>query len=672
MIEKEIYELTSKLNEYRDAYYNRNESIVTDYEYDVMLDRLKKLEQKTGIRYANSPTQTVGYQSVSQLQKVKHNHPLLSLDKTTDIDEFVNYFGVEPYMLMAKLDGLTCSLTYKHGELIRAESRGDGEIGEDITHNAKAFVNLPLKIPFEGETIVDGECIITYDDFCRINETESTEYKNPRNLVSGSVRQLDSSIAARRKIKFIAWRLYSKENTMILGTYMPDMNEGFEMLGICGFEVVPHFLIGCADRSRESVSQAIESLQEWCDHEKIPIDGVVGTFDDTKYGQSLGMTGHHPKHSLAYKFYQERNQTTLRDIEWGVSRTGLVNPVAIFDPVEIDGTTVTRASLSNISIIEDLELGIGDTITVIKANQIIPMITENLTRSGNYHIPEFCPCCGKPLETRSENGRKMLYCTNENCEDKIVDKLTHFASRQGLNIIGLSSERIRALFKNDCLNERFHTIFAMRKPYRMYTVEGFSEKIMGKLLGAVDRAKDCKLSNLLVALGIPGIGKSTAKDISKRVASLCVEERKDKPFDLFLKKCIDGYDWSSIDGIGGQTSEQINEYVKQNLDDFGLVGYELKVSLDTPLQELAKNGNADNAKSSLDGKTFCITGALMAYPNRDALAAEIESRGGKVVSGVTKKTDYLITNEPDSGSSKNLAAKKYGTKVITEVQFTEI
>lgn len=669
MIEKEIYELTSKLNEYRDAYYNRNESIVTDYEYDVMLDKLKELERKSGIRYANSPTQTVGYQSVSQLQKVKHNHPLLSLDKTTDINEFVDYFGGKEIVIMAKLDGLTCSLLYEDGKLVRAESRGDGEIGEDITHNALKFVGVPAEIPFSGRLIVDGECIIRYNDFEEINRREQTEYKNPRNLVSGTVRQLDNKIVEQRNVHFVAWKLYAVDNERLT-----SFSQDLEDLAGYGFEIVPHTEpTDFSDWSIVEVEIVVNQFRDACVSElSYPIDGLVGTFEDVQYGLSLGMTGHHPKHSLAYKFYQERNETTLRDIEWGVSRTGLVNPVAIFDPVEIDGTTVTRASLSNISIIEDLELGIGDTITVIKANQIIPMITENLTRSGNHHIPERCPCCGEPLETRSENGRKMLYCSNENCEDKIVDKLTHFASRQGLNIIGLSSERIHALLKNDCLNDRFHTIFAMRKPYRMYTVDGFSEKIMGKLLEAVERAKDCKLSNLLVALGIPGIGKSTAKDISKRVASLCIEENKDKPFDLFLKKCLDGYDWSSIDGIGWQTSEQINEYVKQNLDDFGLVGYELKVSTDTPLQGLAKNGNADKAKSSLEGKTFCITGALIAYPNRDALATEIESRGGKVVSGVTKKTDYLITNEPDSGSSKNLAAQKYGTKVITEAQFTVI
>jgi len=661
-IQEHIYDLVKKLNEYRDAYYNRNTSLVSDFEYDKMYDELKKLEDKTGIVYANSPTQTVGYATVSQLQKVKHNHPLLSLGKTTDIDEFFGYFGVEPYVLMAKLDGLTCSLTYKGGELVRAESRGDGEIGEDITHNARTFVNLPLKIPFEGEMIVDGECIITYDDFRRINELESTEYKNPRNLVSGSVRQLDSSIAARRKIKFIAWRLYSKENTMIPGTIMPDLDEGFAMLDVCGFEVVPYYLVGAWNRSRESISQVIESLQEWCEHDKIPIDGVVGAFTSTKFGNSLGMTGHHPKHSFAYKFYQERNETALRDIEWGVSRTGLVNPVAVFDPVEIDGTTVNRASLSNVSIIKDLELGIGDTIEVIKANQIIPQVTENLTRSGNYHIPELCPCCGTPLEITSDNGREMLYCPNENCKDRIIDMLTHFASRQGLNIMGLSEERIRTLVERGFLRRDFYEIFTLKDNAEIMQIDGFGKKSYEKLIESIEKSSHCKLSNLLVALGIPGIGKSTAKDISNEIGKLSDDGKFDGlPFGIFLHYCLGDYDWSKIDGIGEQTARQINEYVKKNHEAFYLLSSCMDDTLDN---------SAASSGTSLEGKTFCITGKLETYKSRDDLVKEIESRGGKVVSSVTAKTDYLITNEPDSGSAKNQAAKKYGTKIITEAQFT--
>ena len=418
-----IIELVSLLNKYRDAYYNRNESLVSDKEYDMLFDELVKLEQEQGLILANSPTQTVGYEVVSQLKKVTHNHPLLSLGKTTEIQEFYDYFKGLPMLLMAKMDGLTCSLLYRDGKLVRAESRGDGETGEDITHNAKVIVNLPLEIPFKGEMIIDGECIITRHDFERINkplvekaEKEATavgltgkdfkeyvrkhSYANPRNLVSGSVRQLDSGVAAKRNIRFIGWKLHSMKNPDGTPYGVKEHTEGLIHLEKCGFEVVSN--ITMIDHSVSDYENAIESIKNDCEKLNYPIDGMVGMFDNIEYGNNLGRTGHHPRHSLAFKFYQEDVETTLRDIEWSPSRTGLINPVAIFDAIEIDGTTVSRATLNNVSIIEELKLGIGDTIGVIKANQIIPNVTKNLTESNTYQIPKTCPCCGSPTIIKAD------------------------------------------------------------------------------------------------------------------------------------------------------------------------------------------------------------------------------------------------------------------------------
>ena len=418
-----IIELVSLLNKYRDAYYNNNESLVSDKEYDMLFDELVKLEQEQGLILANSPTQTVGYEVVSQLKKVTHNHPLLSLDKTTEIQEFSSYFKGLPMLLMAKMDGLTCSLLYKDGKLVRAESRGDGETGEDITHNAKVIVNLPLEIPFKGEMIIDGECIITRHDFEKINkplvekaEKEATaagltgkefkeyvrkhSYANPRNLVSGSVRQLDSGVAAKRNIRFIGWKLHSVKNPDGTPYDIKEHTAGLAHLEKCGFEVVPHIVNHFKFANDKAVEvyfdMSIKKLNMSCDKLSYPIDGMVGMFDDIEYGNNLGRTGHHPRHSLAFKFYQEDVETTLRDIEWSPSRTGLINPVAIFDAIEIDGTTVSRATLNNVSIIEELKLGIGDTIGVIKAIQIIPNVTKNLTESNTYQIPKTCPSCGSP------------------------------------------------------------------------------------------------------------------------------------------------------------------------------------------------------------------------------------------------------------------------------------
>lgn len=646
----QIQNLIEQLNEYRDAYYNRNESLISDKEYDLLYDKLVELERKSGIIYANSPSQTVGYETVSNLKKVKHSHPLLSLGKTTDINEFIDYFAGKDMVLMAKMDGLTASLTYRDGKLVLAESRGNGEIGEDITHNARTFCNLPLEIPYNGELIVDGECIIDYKTFEEINKRERTEYKNPRNLASGTVRQLDSSVCASRNVKFVAWKFHGVDFSHASAlNYLSDL----------GFKVAPHIL--ATDYDEGIVEEAITEIRKCCEIQSYPIDGIVGSFDDVVYGRSLGMTGHHPKHSLAFKFYQEDNETVLRDIEWNVSRTGMVNPVAVFDPVEIDGTTVERASLSNVSVIKNLQLGIGDQVTVIKSNQIIPMIRENLTRSGTYLFPKICPCCGHELELRNDNGSEMLYCANKDCQDIILDKLTYFTSREGLNIAGLSRERIKALMNVGIITD-FRSILNIKERYdELRSLEGFGVKSANSIVAAVEESKHCKFANVLVAIGIPGVGKSTAKDLVRE----CVKFKYGNILRSFCYAAKNQYDWSAIPGFGVVMSNAINKYVGENLIDI----LALQDFLDIEEDSIENEGTFKNI---FNGKNFCITGKLVQYTNRDSLVEAIENHGGKVVSGVSAKTNYLITNDKESGSSKNEKAKKFGTEIISELEFMEM
>ena len=649
--------LVDRLNAYRDAYYNKNESLVSDKEYDALFDRLAALEQQTGIVYPNSPTATVGYEAVSKLQKVAHNHPLLSLGKTTNLQEFCDYFEGKPMNLMAKMDGLTASVVYRGGLLRSAESRGNGEVGEDITHTARTFCNLPQKIPFRGELIVDGECIIDYPTFRRINQQEQTEYKNPRNLVSGTVRQLDSRISAQRGVKFIAWKLYAASDEA--GSPLDDTktySSAFALLEKLGFEVVPHVYLDNrypdeASR-RDALETEMEALQQDCAAKGFPIDGLVGSFNDVAYGLSLGSTGHHPKHSLAFKFYQDRNETVLRDIEWSTNRTGQVNPVAIFDPVEIDGTTVSRASLNNVSIIKELELGLGDTITVIKANQIIPMVTDNLTRSGSYVFPTVCGSCGTPLELRNDNGREMLYCVNPHCPAIRLDQITYFVSRDAMNILGLSQERLKLLIDRGFVRDFADLYHLDAHREELMEMERLGQDSVDNLLSAIDASRNCRMSNVLTAIGIPTIGKNNAKILAAQCAG------EGNPLERFLELAKDNYDWSVLDGFGDVMSSAINQYVADNEARIRPLLDVLHIAPEQP-----------RAAGGLEGKAFCITGKLLHYPNRDALVADIEKNGGKVVSGVSAKTDYLITNDKDSGSSKNQKAAKFGTKIISEDEF---
>ena len=683
-MDKRIKELVALLNKYRNSYYNENKSLISDKEYDMLFDELKSLEEKSGIVYSNSPTVTIGYEVMSNLPKIKHDHLLASLDKTTEMSEFKAFFGNKESVVMAKLDGLTCALYYEDGKFIRGESRGNGEVGEDITHNIKAFANVPMTIPFKGKLWVDGEAIIDYATFERINEEiikscveiartkklsdeelqeliKEKKYKNPRNLASGSVRQLDSNITAARNVQFIGWKLYksiSDNGTRESNSHSKNLKTLQEL----GFTVVP-----CAycNNAEQQFEIAVETLKAQCESLGYPIDGMVAMFDDIQYGESLGMTAHHPRHSIAYKFYQERTTTTLIDIEWSTSRTGMINPVAILNPVEIDGTTVARATLNNVSIIEELELGIGDEVSVIKANQIIPQIVDNFTRSNMYEIPAVCPDCGSPTEIRKMSDRKVLYCTNENCPSILHDRLSNFCSRDGMNIVGLSEKRLRILMDLGFIKE-FGSIYRLKEVHsEIEKLDGFGKNSVAKLLKYIEESRICKLSNVLTAIGIPGVGKSSAESIAQFVLSQFKIDGKGygASFNKFIEMGIKDFEWSLLSDFGEVTSRNINNYVKQHESELMDLSKYLKIIDD---EEVSLSNNV------LGGKSFCVTGKLYIYDNRDSLVADIKKYGGKIVSDVTSKTDYLITNDKESGSNKNEKAKKYGTKIITEKEFKKL
>jgi len=643
-------QLINKLTEYNKAYFNQNNNLVSDREYDELFNELLELEDKTGILLSNSPTQNAGIQSVSKLQKVKHDHKLLSLAKTTDMDMFKAYFSDRAMLLMAKMDGITCSLTYENGRLAKAETRGNGEVGEDILHNAMMFSNLPVKIPYTGHLCVDGEAIIDYKTFEKINELESIKYKNPRNLVSGSVRQLDNSIVAKRNIKFVAWKLYDIEKPECRNSFSDRLKFLHTVLG---FNVVPYQLMSESQRrDNHFYNICVKDIEELCRFLSYPIDGFVGTFDDTNYGSSLGETGHHPKHSFAYKFYQDRNETTLTGIGWNTTRTGVINPVAVFDPVEIDGTTVSRASLSNVSIIKELQLGIGDTIKVIKANQIIPQIVENMTRSNSYQIPMFCPSCGSKADIVSDNGRERLVCSNLNCPAVLVDRIVNFASRDAMNIEGLSVETINAFVEVGIIQD-FESVYHISKyEEQIKSMVGFGEDSVNKLLAAIEKSRNCELKNFMVAIGIPGIGRSTAGQIADYIESNYAN------LDDFLSDLDSRYkELIQLDGIGEKTSKSIVDYFKKYSDDISKLTHELNISG----SETTLNKNND-----LSGVTFCITGSLNTFSNRRELENEIKSRGGKLASSVSKELDFLICNDGDSSGSKTTKAKNLGVKIVPE------
>lgn len=643
---KRIKELISQLNIYRNAYYNNSESQISDYEYDNLFDELKQLENETGVIMSSSPTQTVGYEVKSKLKKIKHSHPMLSLDKTKSVEDLKKFAGDKDCLLMCKMDGLTVLLTYENGELIQAETRGNGEEGEIITHNAKVFENIPLHIDYLGHLEVEGEAIITYNDFERINSKlpENERYKNPRNLVSGSVRQLDNDVAAHRHIKFIAWKVPKIEASKHDKYFAKKLEQVKEL----GFDIVPYLVY-----FEDTVEGRIEILKNTAKELGYPIDGLVMTYNDITYGESLGTTGHHPKHSLAFKFYDEEVTTTLRDLEWSMGKTGSLCPIAIFDSVEIDGTEVSRASVHNWSMVQDLELGIGDTITVYKANMIIPQISDNLTRSGTATFPDECPICGGLTKIIKDNDTKVVMCDNPNCKGKLLGKLNHAVSKNALNIDGMSEATIEFLIKNGWLSniKDIYRLGFYRMNWKEY--DGFGDKSVDKLLDNIEKSRNTNLMRMLYAQSIPLIGKSASKDIS----NYCHYD-----VQTFINFMNVGYNFTIIDGFGTEMQKSLSEWWENNKDNFVELIKEFTF-------EKTENKSSD---VDLSGKTFVITGSLTHYKNRDELVSVIESMGGKVSGSVSAKTSYLINNDITSTSGKNKKAKDLGVPIISEEDFIKM
>lgn len=628
-----IKELTELLNKASDAYYNTGDTIMEDHEFDTLLEELRSLEQETGFVMATSPTHKVGYEVKSELQKVTHNHPMLSLAKTKDWNEFIIYFGSKDVIGMLKMDGLTCSLRYVNGELVSAETRGNGEIGEDIFHNIKTVKTVPQKIPYKDELIVDGEIICTYEDF----EPFSTEYKNPRNFASGSIRLLDSNECAKRPLTFVAWNVikgFDNENSFLRKLVLIDE---------LGFTVVPWTSSFDWDAKEFLVNKAKKL--------GYPIDGLVGRFDDIKYGESLGATSHHSNAAYAFKFGDETYETVLRDVEWNTTRTGIIAPVAVFDEVDLDGALTTRSTLHNLSIIEQLELGIGDTITVYRSNMVIPKIDDNLTRSNTLKIPTTCQCCGYPTEVKYTDNSKVLMCTNPDCAAKKLARFTHFVSRKCMNIDGLSERTLEALISNNLI-KNFRDIYHLNEHLdKLYTIDGMGKKSVENLLNSIEKSRDVKLENFITALGIPNIGLSAAKAISKKFNG--------SHYDFVMALANDNYDFSQIDDFGEITNKSLHDWWHSKDPMVELLPMEVNFIVD--------DGAISSA--SLDGKSFCITGNLIHYANRDTLVKVIEDNGGKYVSSVSKKTDYLINNDKNSTSGKNKKAIDLSIPIISEEDF---
>lgn len=643
---KEIQEKVDLLNEASRAYYQESREIMSNFEYDRLYDELVKLEKETGIVLASSPTVNVGYEVQSDLPKERHPSPMLSLDKTKEPEELVQWLGEQKGVLSWKIDGLTIVLTYRDGTLYKAVTRGDGEVGEVVTPNARVFQNIPLTIPFQGELILRGEACIRYSDFETINETiddVDARYKNPRNLCSGSVRQLDNRITAKRGVRFYAFALVSAQ-----GLEMGTRSQQFDWLSGQGFEVVEHRLV-----DRENLRQQIEWFAEHVETNDVPSDGLVLIFDDIAYGTSLGSTSKFPRDSIAFKWQDETKDTTLTEIEWSASRTGLINPVAIFEPVQLEGTTVSRASVHNVSILKELELGIGDRIRVYKANMIIPQIAENLTRSGSLEIPETCPVCGHEARIKKDTDVEVLYCTNPDCLAKQIKSLTHFVGRNAMNIDGLSEATLEKFVARGYIRELADLFRLKRYRNEITTMEGFGQKSFENLMNALQRAKKTTPARLLYSLGIPGIGAANAKVIARAYKNQWAAIENASEEELVK---IDGIGEVMAAGFAAFFAEEKNRRMVRDLLQ--------QLELDESFEETGAR--------RLEGKTFVITGSLNHYENRDALKAAIEAEGGKAAGSVSKKTDYLINNDAASASSKNKKAKELGIPILTEEEFLEL
>ena len=640
---KDLVELLNKANK---AYYQEANEIMTNFEYDKLYDELVGLEKETGMVLSNSPTVNVGYQVVSQLPKEQHNSPMLSLDKTKEVGALADFAGDRKCLLSWKMDGLTVVLTYENGELVKAVTRGNGLVGEVITNNAKTFKNIPISIPYKGRLTLRGEAIIKYSDFEQINreiEDADSKYKNPRNLCSGSVRQLNSQVTAERNFNFVAFALINADDV----DFDNSIEQQYKWMESQGFQVVEYRVV-----TRNSMEDAVKYFAGKIQTYDYPSDGLVLMFDDIEYGLSLGTTAKFPRNGIAFKWEDEQAETTLKYIEWSPSRTGLINPVAVFEPVELEGTTVSRASVHNISIMEELELGSGDRIKVYKANMIIPQISENLTKSGIDDLPKECPVCGHATEVKAENGIKTLYCPNSQCPAKHVKLFTLFVSRNGMNIDGLSEETLEKFIDAGYIKE-FADIFHLDRYYEeIVATPGFGQKSYDNLMDSVEKARNVELSALIYSLGIPNIGSANAKLICK-----AFNNNIEKIRNASVEELIE------IDGIGEIMAEKFCQYFADE-DNIKKPDNLLK---EVNIAEPEENTTPQN----MDGLTFVITGSVEHFANRNELKSYIEKHGGKVTGSVSAKTNYLINNDAMSASSKNKKAKQLGVEIVTEEVFLE-
>ena len=638
------------LNDASRAYYQESREIMSNIEYDRLYDELEALEKETGIVLANSPTVNVGYEVLSDLPKETHPSRMLSLDKTKEPEALASFLGDKDGVLSWKLDGLTIVLSYESGNLVKAVTRGNGEVGEVVTNNAKVFANIPLRIPFKGRLVLRGEAIITYSEFEKINAQISdvdAKYKNPRNLCSGSVRQLNNKITAERNVRFYAFSLVEAEESVDGGINTNYRHEQLHWLKTQGFETVDYRIVNGAN-----VQEEIKWFEEQIESNDFPSDGLVLLIDDIQYGESLGKTAKFPRNAMAFKWRDELKETVLKEIEWSASRTGLINPVAIFEPVELEGTTVSRASVHNISIMKQLELGVDDIITVYKANMIIPQIDENLTRSGVRDIPEHCPVCGEKTEIKSDNGVESLYCPNPDCLAKQIKSFTLFVSRDAMNIEGLSEATIEKLIAKGLITELADIFRIEQFKDEIVSMEGFGVKSFENLVNSIKKASQTTPARLLYSLGIPNIGVANAKMIAK----YCSHDWN-KIQQLTRDELV------TIDGIGDIMAEGYAAFF-ENEKKQKIVADLLEVVSFAEIQE-------SQEEQTLAGVNFVITGSLNHFENRDALKAFIEAKGGKVTGSVTSKTHYLINNDALSNSSKNKKAKELGIAIITEDEFIE-
>ena len=638
-------ELIDILNKAASVYYQGKDEIMSNFEYDRMYDELSALEKESGLVLAGSPTQKVGYEVLSELPKQTHPSPMLSLDKTKQVDELSSWLGSKEGLLSWKMDGLTVVLTYENGELLNAVTRGNGVVGEVITNNAKVFKNLPVNIPFKGRMVLRGEAIITYSEFKKINAllSEEEQYKNPRNLCSGSVRQLNNEITAKRNVELYAFTLVEAEGVDFKNSQQNKM----EFMKEQGFQTVEYKVV-----TAKNIYETVEWFSEKVKTNVFPSDGLVLLYDDISYGESLGSTAKFPRNAIAFKWADETAKTKLTEVEWSASRTGLINPVAIFEPVELEGTTVSRASVHNISIVKELKLGIGDTIEVYKANMIIPQIAQNLTKSGSLEIPDKCPVCGEKTSIHKENDVEVLFCENPDCLAKKIKSISLFVSRDAMNIDGMSEATIEKFISKGFLHELADLFKLNRYKDEIISMDGFGEKSYEKLVKAAETAKITTTAKFIYSLGIANIGLSNAKMVCKAFSN---------DFEKIRHASID--ELVEIDGVGEIIAESFvkffaNENNNHMVDDL----------LDIVTLEDEENDNAND----MDGMNFVITGSVNHFSNRSEVKELIEGRGGKVTGSVTSKTKYLINNDSTSNSSKNKKAKELGVQIITEDEFIDM